>query len=235
MTADSSSTSSGSSRPRVAARVGLTLLEVIRHQDLPTEILEAEDPSITMPRRLGLSEVIDRQIRSYREDVRKGRRLSDDQMRDLVRLVIRRPDAEEVFFRAGVILSSKNGGGGSRGPLRRLLPRTVSFALARRRARRRLRRLFGRRIGGFGAGPFTLEARAHILIDSDPGGEACAFATGLCEAVVQRYAGRTWRLAHTQCQGRGDPLCRWNVLAEEPSAAVEEVGELVLNPEPGTP
>ena len=64
------------SRRRVQAIVALRLLEVMRDQDLPVEVLEEEDPAVTMPRRLGLSEVVERQIRSYREDVRRRFRLS---------------------------------------------------------------------------------------------------------------------------------------------------------------
>lgn len=234
MTQDAPIAPSTSGRPRVAAVVGLTLLEVIRHQDLPTEILEAENPTVTMPRRLGLSDVIERQIRVYREDVRKGRKHTDAEVVDLVRLVIRRPDSEEVFFRAGRVLASRDGVDARRGPgWKKLLPETLSFLLARRAVKRRLRKLFGRTVGGFGDGPFTLEARAHILIDSDPGGDACAFATGLCEALVQQHAGREWRVAHAHCQARGDALCRWTVLAEERAGEAEAVGDLVLNPEPG--
>ena len=101
----------GKAARRISAVVALTLLEVIRQQDLPTEVLESEDPSHTMPRRLGLSDVIDMQIRRYREEARKKQRISDEEFRDLVRLVIRRPDSEEVFFHSGSIRS-----GGARAP-----------------------------------------------------------------------------------------------------------------------
>jgi hypothetical protein len=219
----------------VAAVVGLTLLEVIRHQDLPKEILESEDPTVTMPRRLGLSDVVERQIRAYRDDVKRGRKHSDEEVRDLVRLVIRRPDSEEVFFRAGRILATPEGRDGPRSPgWRKIFPRPLAFALARRGVRRRLRRLFGRPVGGFGASPFTLEARSHVLIDSDPGGDACAFATGLCETLVQSWAGRHWRITHADCQSRGSAVCRWTVLAEERTVEVGKVGDFLLNPEPGT-
>jgi hypothetical protein len=77
--------------------VALRLLEVMRGLDLPTEVLEDEDPTRTMPRRLGLSDVVDRQIRTLREDVRKGVRVSDEEVQGLIRLVVRRPDAEDVF------------------------------------------------------------------------------------------------------------------------------------------
>ena len=90
-----------SRRPRAQPVFGLTLLESLRDQDRPEEFLEDEVPSVTMPRRLGLSDVVDRQIRSYRKAVRQRRRMSDDEVRDLIRLVVRRPDAAEIFHRFG--------------------------------------------------------------------------------------------------------------------------------------
>ena len=218
----------GKSPPRISALVALTLLEVIRYQDAPTEVLESEDPSHTMPRRLGLSEVIDRQIRRYREEADSRGRISDDEFRDLVRLVIRRPDSEDVFYHAGQILAADDRPPGWRGAL----PRSWGFGLARRRVRRRLVKLFGRRVGGFAAGPFTLEARTHLFVDGDPGGDACHFLTGFCQAVLKRYRGRRAQVVHTLCESRQDPLCRWTVLAEE--RVPDEAQGLILNPEPRT-
>jgi hypothetical protein len=210
---------------RISAGVALTLLEVIRQQDLPTELLESEDMTSTMPRRLGLSDVIDKQIRRYKEEARKGQRITDDEFRDLIRLVIRRPDSEEVFFHAGSLLAGDDIPG-----WRRNLPRSLGYTFARRRVKRRLLKLFGRRVGGFAAGPFTLEARTHLLIEGDPGGDACQFLTGFTQTVLQRYCGRRARVLHSLCEGRKDPLCRWTMLAEE--RVGDEARGLVLNPEP---
>ena len=218
----------GKNPPRIAAVVALTLLEVIRDQDAPTEVLEAEDPTHTMPRRLGLSNVIDSQIRRYREEAGRRGRITDEEFRDLVRLVIRRPDSEEVFRNAGAFLAGEVRPPGWRGSL----PRSIAYGLARRRARRRLGKLFGRRVGGFAAGPFTLEARTHLLVEADPGGDACQFLTGFCEGALQRYFGRHARVVHSLCESRRDALCRWTVLAEERIA--DEARGLMLNAEPGT-
>lgn len=216
----------GKATRRISAVVALTLLEVIRHQDLPTEVLEAEDPTHTMPRRLGLSDVIDRQIRRYREEARKRGRITDDEFRDLVRLVIRRADSEEVFFHAGSFLAGEDAAPG----WRKGLPRSLGYGLARRRVRRQLLKLFGRRIGGFAAGPFTLEARTHLLIEGDPGGDACQLLTGFSQAVLQRYCGRRAQVVHSLCEARRDSLCRWTALAEERVA--DGASGLVLTPEP---
>jgi hypothetical protein len=219
-----------SSKPRVAALVGLTLLEVLRSQDRPSEVLQDEDPSLTMPRRLGLSDVVERQIRRYRDEVRRRGRISDEEVKDLVRLVIRRPDSEEVFFRTGQALAQ---GSAVRSRWRSALPGAMSYALARRAVRRRLQRLFGRRVGGFAPGPFTMEGRALVFIQSDPGGDACQIVSGLCQAVLERHVSSEARVVHSLCESRRDPVCRWTVLAEEKAWEPEGVPDLMLNPEPG--
>ncbi|HET9948761.1 MAG TPA: hypothetical protein VFQ22_07555 [Longimicrobiales bacterium] len=190
---------------RVQAVVALRLLEVIRDRDLPREILEDEDPARTMPRRFGLSDVVERQIRAYREHARKKVRLSDGEIAGLFRFVIRRPDAEEVFHQVGRLLASDER------PRRitRLLPRRMQLALARARTASRLQALFGRAVGGFGRGPFVVEGRALFFIESDPGGDACHLLSGFSQEVLERAMGAPARVTHTQCQSRGDPLCRW--------------------------
>ncbi len=191
---------------RIAAVVGLSLLEVIRARDLPTEILASEDPSQTMPRRLGLSGVVDLQIRMYREQVRHRQKMTDEQARDLFHLVMRRPDSEEVFFQAGELLAGKAR------PLRafeRFYPQTARYLLARRQVQKVLRGLFGRSIGGFARGPFTLEAQSHFFIQMDPGGDACYMLTGLAGTILGRYLRRPVELVHSACQARKRELCRW--------------------------
>lgn len=197
---------SPSGKRRVAAAVALSLLEVIRARDLPTEILGSEDPARTMPRRLGLSEAVELQIRRYRKEARKRRRITDEEVRDLFGLILRRPDSEEVFLQVGEILAGKDA------PIRgwkRLLPQRVRYGMARRQIQRRFRTLFGRPMGGFAQGRFTLEARAHFLLEMDPGGDACALLTGFSRVILSRYLRAPVTVTHSRCQSRKDDLCRW--------------------------
>ncbi len=204
--------SSSHPHPRVSAAVALTLLEVIQEQDRPTEVLESEDPSVTMPRKLGLSDVVERQIKQYREESRRGARISDSEFGDLIRLVIRRPDSPEVFFQTGELLGGTNGRRS-----RRILPQGVLYSFARRRVKRRLKALFGRRIGGFGAGPFVLEGRSLVFIQNDPGGDACELITGMCKALLDRSLPGRISVMHTACESRNDALCRWVMHEAEPT------------------
>ena len=204
MSAPPPSPTPDTSRGRIKALVALRLLEVMRDQDVPPELLEEEDTAVTLPRRLGLSDVVDRQIRSFRKDARRGVRLSDAEIQDLFRLVIRRPDAEDIFCKVGRSLAGRAGWG-----WRHLLPGGIALALARGRVRRRLARLFGRRIGGFGRGGFVIEGRSLLFIEADPGGDACELVTGLCQVAIEGATGRRAVVTHSLCQSRGDPLCRW--------------------------
>jgi hypothetical protein len=198
---------------RVQAVVALRVLEVMRDMDLPLEILEDEDPTQTIPRRFGLSDVVERQIRTYKDDVRRRVRLSDEEIRGLFRFVIRRPDGAQVFHQVGRLLAS----GEKRRRWVRLLPLGVQYRAARLAARRRLRKLFGRRVGGFGRPPFVIEGRSLLFIESDPGGDACHLLDGFAQEVLEQTLGGSARVVHTLCQGRGDDVCRWEgTLVEAP-------------------
>jgi len=89
------------------------------------------------------------------------------------------------------------------------MPQRVQYAVARGRVKRRLKRLFGRGVGGFRRGPFSVEGRALVFIESDPGGEACHFLSGFCREILEQTGGGLVQMKHTLCQARGDHQCRW--------------------------
>ncbi len=193
-------------RPRrVQARVALALLEALRVQDLPPELLDDENVSITIPRRFGLSGVVDVQIRRYREAASRRARIPESEVVDLIRFVIRRPDADEVFHAAGRSLPGTPESPG----WRRVLPARTAFALARRKVNRSLRALFGGPLVRVVGVPFELQAVHELLVHADPGGDACALVTGLSQGVLDAYGVGSKVLRHSACRGRGDSHCLW--------------------------
>ncbi len=196
---------------RVHSRVALALLEAIRSHDLPPEVFEDENVTITMPRRLGLSGVIETQIRRYREDARRGHRVPDAEVHDLFRLVIRRPDSEDLFDVVGRELYAATG---RPSRLRRIVPASVKVRLARRAVVQGLRRLFGQEVLTVGEGELALEASESIFMTGDPGGDACHLVTGFASASLSHAMGHPVEVAHTSCRSRRDPLCRWEVVGE---------------------
>jgi hypothetical protein len=79
----------------------LFLLEAVHAHDRPDEILEDEDLTVSLPRRLGLTGVIDTQKRRYESAVKSRKKVSLDEFASLVRLVLKRPDAEAILRDTG--------------------------------------------------------------------------------------------------------------------------------------
>lgn len=222
-------TSSDTSKPRIRARLALAILEVLQAQDTPVEVLEDENPSETMPRRLGLSGVVDRQVRLYREEAKRGGRITDGQFQDLVQLVTRRPDAPEIFWQVGRRMSDA----GDQTLLSRLLPESLRHARLRRRVRRRFKRVFGRSIGSFAPGPFSLEGRGLLFTRHAPRGEACYLASGLCQSLVEEVLGEEYHAVHDRCEARGDTMCRWTITGDARTRESSRVGDWMPEPEAG--
>ncbi len=191
--------------------MALVLLETLRTQDLPVEILDDENVTLTLPRRLGLSDVVDAQIRRYRAEARRRRRVPESEVLDLMRLVLRRPDADEVFFRVGELLHGDH----ARRGLRRLLPRGLAISRARRRARRRLASYFGGSVVRGVGKKFVLEADPGLLLHEDAPGEACALITGFANRALAMYVPDPAPVLHVECRRTGGEVCRWALLERE--------------------
>ena len=191
---------------RVKAIVGLRLLEVVRDRDLPTELLEEEDPARTIPRRLGLSDVVDRQIRTYGDDVQKGVHLTDQGITDLFTLVNRRSDSDEVFFNTGRELVEVHF------PFRwgRVFPESIQYMFARTYLSWHLKHLFGRHILSFAEGPLNVEVQGSFFEGGDPEGSTCYLISGICQRILEQIGHRSAEVGHTLCQARGDDRCRWD-------------------------
>ena len=193
-------------KPRVAAQVALSLLEALRSVDSPGEKLENEVIARTIPRRLGLSEVVGRQIELYREHARRGRKISDEELAEFTRLVKKRPDAAKVFFEMGTNLADEHMPG-----RKWWQPRVLRFRMVRRATKRTLRKLFGQRVGGFVSGTFSLEVSASPLVQMDSTGDACALVTGFCQRAVRKGVGGDLKVVKHSCETQGDRVCKWSL------------------------
>ena len=177
-------------------------------------MLEDEDVTLSMPRRFGLSDVVGAQIRHLEEEVRRGQLQSASMMEDLIRLVIRRPDAEEVFTEAGHRVAQwdwQNRAGMVRGSVR-LMPRPVAALVAARAARRLFKQMLGSGQLSVRSRPPALRITRSITAAGDPGGVACAFYTGAYTELLQQYTGRAYRAQHARCEASGAEACEWTTM-----------------------
>lgn len=200
---------------KIPAVLPLAVLESIRRHDRPREVLEDENLAASLPRRLGLTHVIESQIERYRRAHRRSERVPVADVRDLLRLVLRRPDAEDILRDAGRITAQRNfeQGPGVLAAARRLLPRRAALAAARGAVRRLLRRLAGDDAAEVDGRPFTARVAGGPAAGLDGEGPACAFYGGMIARLISLYTRREESLDHRCCRARGDDRCEW-VLAE---------------------
>ena len=86
---------------KVNPAIAIALLNSLRATDTPDEVIEDESFRISLPRRLGLNEVVDAQMRRYAEIRDRRGVISPDEYGNLLQLIDRRPDAVTVFASAG--------------------------------------------------------------------------------------------------------------------------------------
>ena len=204
----------GADTPSVTPVFPLLLLETMRDMDRPEEYLEGEDVAVSMPRRLGLSDVVNAQIHRFREEVKRKRMQTPAVVADLIRLVIRRPDADEIFEEAGRRVARHFWMERS-GAARRML-RFLPTGMKQRRARKAAERLFGQLSGSGGLTvtrkPTGLRMERSLTAHADPGGAACAFYAGALAELMSEYMGRKHSVQHSRCTTRGADACEWTSL-----------------------
>jgi len=196
----------------VAPLLPLVLLESVRAHDRPREVLEDEDLAASLPRRLGLTGVVETQIRRYDEAVRKGRGVPADEVRDLFRLVLRRPDAEPILRDAGARIAERAVRRRTALTVRILgvLPGSAEAGTIRRATRSVIRQIAcGAKVEVEGW-PLEVRLRGAMTAEIDATGSACAFYGAVVEELVGAYLRRRPAVEHVRCASRGDELCVWS-------------------------
>ena len=200
--------------PSISPVAPLILLETMRDLDRPTEVLEDEDITLSLPRRFGLSEVVRQQITKFQDEVRQKRKQFPSQFEDLIKLVIRRPDAEMIFGEAGRRIAVRywEERSGAMRRLIRFLPRALSVIAAQRGGRRMFAELTGPARVRISRKPLALSIDQALTASADPDGAACALYSGALSQVLELYTGRRYRVLHQQCGARtAGARCEWQI------------------------
>jgi hypothetical protein len=194
----------------VTAAFPIALLEAMRAHDRPGEILEDEDLTVSLPRRLGLTGVVETQIQRYEAAQRGGRAVRLDELVGLLRLVLRRPDAEPILRETGQRIARwqfRN----TPELWQRLLhrgPARLALRSSRRAALRALRALQAG-TGIEAARPFTVRVHDAMTARLSDEADACITITGMLEELLLLYTGDARRVTHSHCLARGDTHCEW--------------------------
>lgn len=200
----------------VVPQLPLAILEAIRAQDRPAEVLEDEDVVASLPRRFGLTGVVANQIERYREDARRGRTIPAEDVADLFRLVLRRPDAHEILHEAGCIAARRYFERMPRPAAATLgiLPRAAATAAARRAVGKLLRRLHHPGRLEVLRAPWRIRLFEPLTTGLDSVGAACNLYGAAIEECFFLYTRSRPRAVHSPCTTLGGDYCEW-ALGEE--------------------
>jgi predicted hydrocarbon binding protein len=202
---------------KVSPAIALALLDALRASDTPAEVIEDESFRISLPRRLGLNEVVDTQMRRYAEIRDRRGTISPDEYSSLLGLIDRRPDDAAVFAAAGREL------GKSWFPEPGLVDRTrlrlTPAGLRQKKLLRAMREAARALEPAAIISPVREDGSVGIEVRDPPlattgGGSGCALLTGVLEVCAERRGLDNVRILHPRCAGRGDDHCRW-VAAED--------------------
>jgi bacteriochlorophyll 4-vinyl reductase len=197
----------------IPASVPLSLLEAVRAHDRPAEVLEAEDLTVSLPRRFGLTGVVDTQIRQFEAAQRAGRNVRLDEVVNLMRLVLRRPDAALIMEDTGRRFAQWHFA--RRSPvLRKLYPkmpaRLQSMAAARA-IRKSLKQLKAGATITVTRQPFHVRIEKCLFPRIDSTGAACPFLTGLLQEQLRQYMQHDVSVSHTVCTASNAGRCEWSL------------------------
>ena len=198
---------------QVVSTLAVALLEATRSHDRPGEVLEDENLSISLPRRLGLSVVVETQIARYEAAVKAGRRMPLDEFISLLKLVLRRPDAEAILREAGARVAARHfeKAPGLYVTLVRALPRALGFVILARAARKLLRNITGSSHVDVRGKPLVARLHQPATAMLEPAGVACALYGAAFEEIASLYVGKKGRVAHSRCVINGGSICQWTL------------------------
>jgi predicted hydrocarbon binding protein len=196
----------------VTAAFPLALLESVRSHDRPGEVLEDEDLTISLPRRLGLTGVIETQIFRYQAAQKEGRSVRLDEVMGLIRLVMRRPDSEPILRETGQRMARWYFRSAPAAWVKLLhrAPNRLGMGAARRRVINALRQLrAGDRVDA--DKPFAIRVEQSTTSRLEENGTACIMLTGLIEEQLLLATGKPRRVRHSNCRARGAAHCDWEL------------------------
>jgi hypothetical protein len=195
---------------RPHAIVPLALFEAIRALDLPTDDDLEEFHHDLATKRLGTNRAVAAQIERYAALARADKRVENEEVTAVLRLVGRRADAGLVYAEAG-----RRAGALALAGLPALLrfARRVSpvgrEALGLRAVSRAAADVFVMRIMR-DADTVVVTMENDMAVRATPNGAACAFFGSAVAELLRAVTPFEGALLHVSCRGRGDAACIWH-------------------------
>jgi predicted hydrocarbon binding protein len=194
----------------VNPRIPLSLLEAIRRIDSPQDQGETEYVAELRNKRFGLSDTVYTQIRRYNDALKRGQQIPFAEAEGLGTLIGRRPDADELFRTAGLILA--NDIYDAMSPTTRGSIRSLPGFISRPMALRQLTGIVVQYLGGTleRTGSFlSLRIPESVTVNGSPKSGGCVFYETAFRELLRLFTGNGGQVDHVHCSQRGEGECEW--------------------------
>jgi predicted hydrocarbon binding protein len=194
----------------VNARIPLSLLEAIRRIDAPGDQGETEYVAELRNKRFGLSDTVYTQIRRYNDALKRGQQIPFAEAEGLGTLIGRRPDADELFRNAGLLLAAETYG--SISSTTRSTLQTFPGFISRPMALKQLRTIAEKYLGGTleRTGSFiSLRVVDSVTVNGSPNSAGCVYYETALRELLRLLTGNAGEVTHTSCVQRDEGACEW--------------------------
>jgi predicted hydrocarbon binding protein len=194
----------------VNARIPLSLLEAIRLIDTPQDQSETEYVPELRNKRLGLSDTVYTQIRRYSDALKRGQRIPFAEAEGLGTLIGRRPDAEDLFRKAGNLFA-RDIYESIASPMRtfiRVMPGFMSRPLAFSQIKQAVEKNFEGSVQRAGHA-VSVRIPDSVTVNGSPESGGCVFYQEALRELLALLVGGSEKIEHVKCSQRGDGACEW--------------------------
>ncbi len=191
--------------------VPLSLLEAVRTVDIPEgDDVEVEYVQEHRNKRLGLSDTVIAQIRRYKDALKHNQQIAIHEASGIARLIGRRPDAEGIFTRAGVIVANRMYQmiSGTTRQIIHLLPGFLARPLAFRHVKRLGNKYLGASVRRVGSS-IVVGIKETVTYGTAPGAIGCLFYESALRKMLKLLVNGGGMIDHVQCRERGEDICEW--------------------------
>jgi hypothetical protein len=195
----------------VNAIVPLSLLEAVRSVDIPEgEDVDVEYVQEHRNKRLGLSDTVIAQIRRYKDALKRNQPIAIHEASGISRLIGRRPDAENIFMRAGSIVANRiyQMISTTRRQIIHLLPGFLARPLAFRQVKRAGEKYLGASVRRVGAS-IVVGVKESVTFETAAKGIGCLYYESALRELLRLLVNGGGMIDHVHCRERGEDICEW--------------------------
>jgi hypothetical protein len=195
----------------VNAIVPLSLLEAVRSVDIPEgEDIDVEYVQEHRNKRLGLSDTVIAQIRRYKDAMKRNQPIAIHEASGIARLIGRRPDAANIFTRAGSIVANRIYQliSATRRQIIHLLPGFLARPLAFRQVKKAGEKYLGASVRRVGAS-IVLGLKDSVTFETAPKGVGCLYYESALREMLKLLVNGGGMIDHVRCREKGEDICEW--------------------------